>query len=126
MRRTLSIASLDFEPTLTKETLDSLARADPSQVLVFSTFENEPIVIGQCVGLWLSKRELWADLDISDDAFWPRADDPEPPHAESVLGFEGKKATLLCVVITSMPRGMVGPMFQSAFEVLKTMKKREN
>lgn len=113
----MSIASIHHDPSVTVEMIERFARVDPAGISVFSTFEDQPKAIGQCVRLWREGLELWAEMEISNDAYWPGPDAPHPAplHAECVVGFEGKTPTLLTVVITSMPRGELASLFQQVF-----------
>jgi hypothetical protein len=121
MRRTMDIAATDVDPNCTDEMLDRFALVDPTKVPVYSTFEDTPSAIGYCTRLWREGPKLWADLEIDESAQWPSSSGVYPAdlHAECLVGYRGKTADLLGVIITSMPRGTLAETIQGAFEVLR-------
>jgi len=121
MRRTMDIAGTDLDPSFTDEMLDAFTRIHAPSVQVFSTFENEPKAIGFCARLWRRGQRLVAELEIDDGAYWPAPNEPQPAplHAESVVTFRDGTTELLAVVVTSMPRGMLGGMFREALEAAR-------
>jgi hypothetical protein len=82
------------------EMLAEIERSAPG-VEVLSTVERRKI--GRCTQYWLDGEDLWAEVELEDDALTHLAG----THAESVVALKDGRPVLCAVVVTTLPRGML-------------------
>ena len=95
--------SIDVAAGLPAAQLDQLAKTE--RVEVFSLTAQR--YVGHAVRFRRQGAEVWADLELDDDAPLPNG-----THAESVVCMGQGRARLLAIALTTLPRGMVGAAFQ--------------
>jgi|SRR5688572_24040036 len=113
MRRSLVVASRHHDARATKEFLARCA-AVTEPIPVYSTLAETAVPIGYCIRLWQEEAELWAELEISEGADWP-SEDPHF-HGECLVTYRDSLPDLLGVIVTSMPRGLLAPVMEGAFQ----------
>lgn len=94
----LNILSVNGQ--VTPEILAQIERSEPG-VEVLSTVERRKI--GRCTQYWLDGEDLWAEVELEDDA----VTDLAGTHAESVIALKDGRPLLCVVVVTTLPRGML-------------------
>lgn len=92
---------IDVAAGLPSDLLDALALTE--RVDVYCPEQNRQV--GTCSKFWRAGDEVWAQLELVDG--WR----PElGMHAESICSLAPTK--MLCIVLTSLPRGSLGAMMQ--------------
>ncbi len=95
---------IDIAAGMPAEVLTRLAQS--GRVDVHSIDEERQV--GTCAKYWVTGDELWAELELADDA---RIRYGVGMHAESMCA--GDPPELLCIVLTSLPRGALGAILQT-------------